>query len=267
MTKATPTDALIFTAPPPENLPEIDEVHSSVAFTYDKPKAEALAEAWARTGLPVSMGGPAFNEPGGDFVPGRYLREGYVITSRGCPTRGCWFCAVPSREGGKLRELPIVPGYLVQDDNLLACSDAHIRGVFKMLKQQKNRPRFTGGLEAARLRPWHVEHLREVKTEQMYFSYDTPDDLDPLIDAGRLLAANGFGRNSRKVGCYVLIGYPSDSFEAAEKRLLAAWEAGFRPCAMLYRDESGETDRKWRSFQREWFRPPIMMSKLAELYS
>ena len=60
-------------------------------------------------GVPVHMGGPAFNMPGGDFVPGMYLKKGYVITSRGCPNR-CWFCSVPRREGGRLRELPITEG-------------------------------------------------------------------------------------------------------------------------------------------------------------
>ncbi len=60
-TKATPDDALAFTTPPPKVLPDIDEVHISVAFTYDLPKAETLAEAWAKTGLPVRAGGPAFN--------------------------------------------------------------------------------------------------------------------------------------------------------------------------------------------------------------
>ena len=59
----------------------------SVAFTYDLPKAYTLAEKWMRLGVPVHMGGPAFNNPGGDFVPGMYLKKGYVITSRGCPNR------------------------------------------------------------------------------------------------------------------------------------------------------------------------------------
>jgi len=87
-----------FFAPPPRDLPDIDEVHVSVAFTYDMPKATQLAESWLKTGLTVHMGGPAFSAPGGDFAPGMYLKQGYVITSRGCNNR-CWFCSVPAREG------------------------------------------------------------------------------------------------------------------------------------------------------------------------
>jgi radical SAM superfamily enzyme YgiQ (UPF0313 family) len=113
---------------------------------------EKLEKAW-RNVAPVTVGGPAFDEPGGEFVPGMYLKPGYVITSRGCPNN-CWFCQVPKREGGVIRELEIKDGNNILDDNLLACSEDHIRKVFDMLKKQKyGRPFFTGGLEAARLKP------------------------------------------------------------------------------------------------------------------
>lgn len=263
-TRATPDDALAFTsAPPRDGLPNIDEVHISVAFTYDLERAYTLAEEWNRLGVPVRLGGPAFHAPGGDFVPGMYLKKGYVITSRGCPNR-CWFCAVPAREGGKLRELPITEGYNVLDDNLLACSEAHIRAVFDMLMRQTERPMFTGGLEARLLRPWHVELLRKAKARRMYFAYDTPDDYEPLVEAGRLLREGGFTKASHVAVCYVLIGYPGDTMDAAQKRLLDTWDAGFLPFAMLYRDKSGNTDSEWRKFQRLWVRPEIICSRMKQ---
>ena len=116
-TNATPDDELVRVRETPSLFDEADEVHISVAFTWDMPYAEWLAAQWAPV-APVKMGGPAFNEPGGDFVPGMYMKRGYVITSRGCPNR-CWFCAVPKREGGQLRELPVTDGWIVTDDNLL----------------------------------------------------------------------------------------------------------------------------------------------------
>jgi hypothetical protein len=33
--------------------------------------------------------------------------------------------------------------------------------------------------------------MRKLKTERMYFAYDTPDDLEPLIEAGKMLRASG----------------------------------------------------------------------------
>ena len=263
-TKATPDDALAFTSPPPENLPEIDEVHISVAFTYDMPRAEMLAEAWNKTGLPVKMGGPAFGQPGGDFTPGLYLKPGYVITSRGCNNH-CWFCSVHAREGGKLHELPVTQGWNVMDDNFISCSEQHIRNVFAMLRQQPERPIFTGGLEARLLRAWHVDLLRESKVRRLYCAYDTPDDLEPLISAGKLLQDGGITRASHRASCYVLIGWQGDTMDAAEKRLLETWSAGFVPYAMLYRDESGQTAPEWRKFQRLWLRPQILFSRLKQI--
>ena len=262
-TKATPDDDLVFTAPPPNELPDIDEAHISVTFTYDIQKAEQLAEAWIKTGLPVTMGGPAYNNPGGDFTPGLYLKKGYVITSRGCNS-GCWFCSVPHREGG-LKELPITDGWIVNDDNLLACSEKHIRAVFEMLSRQENRPVFSGGLDSRLLTEWHVDLLREAKTARMYFAYDNDGDLEPLIQAGRLLRNGGIKDSTgHKLKCYVLIGYPGDTMPNAEKRLLATWRAGFYPYAMLYHDEKGEISDDWRRFQRIWTRPQIVYHKLKE---
>lgn len=263
-TNATPDDELAFTGSPPKTLSDVDQIHVSVTFTYDLEKAERLAEAWARLGVPVKMGGPAFNEPGGDFVPGLYLKEGYVITSRGCPNR-CWFCTVPVREGYTLRELPITEGYRVLDDNLLACSEGHIRAVFAMLAIQKEKPIFTGGLEARLLRPWHVDLLRQSKAQRMYFAYDTPDDYEPLVMAGRLLQAGGIRSTSHRACCYVLIGYRGDTMDAAEKRLRDSWAAGFLPFAMLYRNKNGDTDVGWRAFQRLWARPAIITSRMKQM--
>ena len=111
----------------------------------------------------------------------------------------------------------------------------------------------------------HVDLLRQVKAKRMYFAYDTADDYEPLLAAGKLLQAGGITRQSHRARCYVLIGYQGDGFEAAEKRLLDTWAAGFAPYAMLYKNEDGQTDPEWRQFQRMWVRPQIMFSRLKEL--
>lgn len=265
-TAATPIDSMAFTTEPPRvGLPEISEVHVSVAFTWDMPYAEWLAHQWDIFGVPVKMGGPAFNLPGGEFIPGMYLKQGYTITSRGCPNH-CWFCAVWKRENG-LHELAIKDGWNVLDDNLLACSEQHIRDVFTMLKRQPENPIFTGGLEAKILQEWHCELLADIKPKRMYFAYDTLDDYEPLVDAGRMLQVRGFKPSNHQMCCYVLIGYRGDTFDKAEARLMQTVEAGFMPYAMLYRDEKGQTQHDWRSFQREWLRPKIVAIKTREAWS
>jgi len=261
-TKATPTDELAYTGEP-DLFAEADAVHVSVTFSWDIPQAERLAEVW-RTVAPVTLGGPAYNTPSGAFVPGFYLRPGYVITSRGCPNR-CWFCNVWRREGATVHELPIMNGWNVLDDNLLACSEAHVRDVFAMLTEQRHRVEFTGGLEAARLQPWHVELLANLKPKQVFFAYDTSDDLEPLYAAAALLRdAEIIKPTSHVARCYVLVGYPKDTFAKAEQRLTETLAAGYMPMAMLYRDAKGETSADWRTFQRQWARPTIVATKMRK---
>lgn len=264
-TKATPDDPLAFTGPPPFlDLPEIDEVHISATWTYDKPMAEELAYQWEMVGVPVIVGGPAYDDPGGEFTPGLYLKRGYTITSRGCNNH-CWFCMASRREG-PLRELEIRDGWDILDNNLLQCSEEHIRAVFEMLKRQPHRPKFTGGLEAKELKPWHCKLLREARPERMYFAYDTPDDYEPLVEAGRMLMDAGFTPQSHVMACYNLIGYRGDTFDKAQARLEQTIEAGFMPYAMLYRDEKGQVDREWAKLQREWLRPAIVSKKFGDMW-
>lgn len=259
-TKATPDDEDVRIGCGPGLLDDCDEAHISVSFSWDLEIAEHLAEQWKYAGK-VLMGGPAVGTRGFEFVPGMYLKHGYVITSRGCPNK-CWFCEVWKREGN-IRELQIKDGWNVLDDNLLACSERHIRSVFSMLTKVKStghRIEFTGGLEAARLRQWHVDLLRSVKPKQLFFAYDTHDDLDPLYAAGKLLLESGFTRASKSLRCYVLCGYPKDTFESAEIRMRQSIDAGFVPMAMLFRDRSGNVTKEWKAFQRIWTRPAIINS-------
>ena len=53
-TKATPDDPLAYTGPP-DLFAQGDAVHISVAFTWDKPRAEELAEDWRHV-APVTVG-------------------------------------------------------------------------------------------------------------------------------------------------------------------------------------------------------------------
>ena len=254
-TNATPIDDLAFTTGPPLWAVECDEVHVNCTFTYDRTKAEHLADQWVQAGYSVKVGGPAYDDPGGPFVPGRYLKPGYTITSRGC-NNNCWFCSVPKREG-TIRELPIEPGNNILDSNLLQCSDKHIKSVFVMLRAQTN-IQFTGGLEAARLKDWHVDELLKLRIKTIYFAYDTADDYEPLLRAAKMLYAARFRRENVK--CYCLIGYPKDNMEDALKRLETVVSLNMMPMAMLYRDKNGGTENQWRKFQRIWANNVIVTS-------
>lgn len=264
-TKATPVDDNVRVNQHPGFFDEADEVHVSVVFSWDMKRAEMLARAWERV-AEVKIGGPATGIAGSNFEAGKYLRHGYVLTSRGCPN-DCWFCSVWKREGREIRELPIVEGWNVLDDNLLACSVQHQKAVFEMLKKHKSKGiEFTGGLEAKRLKRWQVEELYNLKPRQIFFAYDDLDDLAPLIDAGKLLHSVGFKSHphSHVLRCYVLSGYPGDSISSAESRMWQTIRAGFMPMAMLYRDATGKRDPDWMKWQRIWARPSIIAAEIKK---
>lgn len=266
-TKATPDDSTAFIGMPThadfKSAEATDEVHISVTFTYEIQKAELIADMWRKAGFNVHIGGPAYGDRMGDFTPGLYIKHGYTFTSRGCPNH-CWFCSVYASCKGMLRELPITDGWNILDDNILATSPDHFRAVIEMLKRQPEKPIFTGGLEAKILKPWQAELMREVKTKRLYCAYDTPDDYEPLVEAGKIFRAAGFTTASHVLRCYVLIGYKGDTIERARRRLIDTIKAGFVPYAMLYRDALGQVDIEWRQFQREWCRPQIVGVKMRE---
>ncbi|HQO00663.1 MAG TPA: hypothetical protein PLI62_00230 [Spirochaetota bacterium] len=259
-TNATPDDENVRFSEP-GLFDEADEVRVSVTWTWDKQRGEELAEAWRGLTSKVSIGGPAYDDPGGEFEPGMYVKHGYVMTSRGCPNK-CWFCSVPKREGG-IRELKIREGFNILDSNLLACSRDHIERVFNMLDRQHEKARFTGGLEAARMKPWIAERLRELRPHVAYFAYDTPDDYEPLVDAVKMLRDAG-ALYDRVYSCYVLIGYKGDTIEKAERRLQQVLKLDVMPMAMLFNKAEGKDDRsQWIKFQREYANRIIVGSKLT----
>ena len=264
-TKATPDDENVRINCGPELWDEADEVHVSVAFTYDLSHAEWLAEQWKHV-APVKIGGPATGDKGGEFTPGMYLKPGYVVTSRGCPN-SCWFCDVWKREGRTIRELEVKDGYNILDNNILACSPEHQEKVFKMLERQKEKAMFTGGLEAARFMEYHAEVLQQLKPQTFAFAYDEPSDWVPLVNASQIcrefgLAGPGIGHTCR---AYVLVGYPKDTMQAAEERLKAVCSLYIMPEAMLYEKEKHrKANDGWVGFQKQWIHPVLVGRKMKE---
>jgi hypothetical protein len=254
-TKWTPTDGLAFVGDPPLMRPDADEVHVSATFTWDIPEAKRLQRAWSQYYPNVRLGGPALGDPGGAFCPGRYIKEGVVFTSRGCRFRCAW-CFVPEREG-LIRELPITHGWIVQDNNLLACSRPHIEAVFEMLRGQRHRAVFSGGWDIRLLRPWHVDLLKSIRLGEVWVACDSADRLPLLVRASEILA----GIPTRKRRCYALVGFGDDTLEDAETRLSTIYGLGFLPFAQLYRAETPrEWPAPWRALARKWSRPAAYRS-------
>lgn len=270
-TKATPDDKLAFIGSPDlmdlAECKDVDEVHVSVTFTADKAIAERLAEEWSVLGVPVKIGGVAYGDDSLEFIPGRYIKQGYTITSRGC-IRKCWFCGV-WKKWPTVNPLPIHPGWNILDDNLLAAPRDHVEAVFAMLRQQTRRVYFTGGLEALSLQDYQVDLLASLKPRPaLFWAYDPGDAFETLESAARRMIEAGFTARSHRLRVYVLIGYPKDTFALAEARLQQMLDIGFTPHAMLWQPETPSAEKyrpapEWRKFQRQWARPAIIHSSRA----
>jgi len=263
-TSQTPSDPYAFVGYPPLPMfmPEASEVHVSVTFTWDVQKANEIAEAWRQHYPVVKVGGPALDSPSNEFIPGRYVRPGVTFTTRGCNNK-CEFCLVPQREG-LLREIENPsPGTTIQDNNFLQANKNHILKVCGMLRRQDKPVTFAGGLDARLLKPWHVDELRGLKIDQMFFACDH-DSMRPHIERAASLLRNAFYKNRHgymeQVRCYVLVGFWEETIEAVEDRLLFVLSTGMMPFAMLYQPPDRWIDYgpDWKTLQKNWVRPALI---------
>lgn len=137
----------------------------------------------------------------------------------------------------------------------------------RVAREQRRRVEFTGGLEALALQDYQVELLADLRPRpNCFFAYDPGDAFETLAHAARRLLEAGFTRASHRLRCYVLIGFPKDTFDAATQRLEEIAAVGFTPMAMLWRPETPSQARwtpapEWRAFQRRWVRPAIIHSQ------
>jgi len=244
-----PDDELAFVGDPPLFKPKENPVYISVTFTWDIPESVRLKKAWSYFYDDVQIGGPALDDPGDEFEPGRFVKNGVVETSRGCPKK-CEWCFVPQREG-KLRELEIKEGHIVIDNNLLACSRSHLAGVFLMLSKQKKAAQFKGGLDSTLFQPWHKSLFDSIRVDEMFFACDTAEAIKPLERVANILNDTSI----EKKRCFVMIGR-NETLEKAEKRLEEVYRLGFLPFAQLYQPkERIKYSKEFTDLARKWSRP------------
>jgi hypothetical protein len=102
--------------------------------------------------------------------------------------------------------------------------------------------------------------LKKLRPKEIFFGCDTDEKFCHLRDAVKLFKeADYFSHNT--IRAYVLMAYPGDTFEDAEKRLRRVKDIGVCPMAMLYRDMSGtitQPEKDWKRLQRLWARPALI---------
>jgi len=256
----TPIDAYAFVGLPPlpELIPEHDEIHISCTFTWNKAECEELAYQWeGRTSKPVRLGGQAFRSAAEDFRQGMYIKPNIIFTTRGCNNQ-CPYCCVPKLEG-RLRELPICQGNIIQDNNFLQASRAHKDKVFNMLRTQRGIC-FKGGLQADLIDDHFIGNITSLRIAELWLACDSDDALPKLKTAVDKLLKSGFNRE--KIKCYALIG---DDMDKNDARLREIYHAGAMPFAMLYRDFSetkANYGKEMEAWARSWQRPATIKAHM-----
>ena len=259
-TSYTPTDDLAFVGPPPfaEMIPEHDEVHVSCTFTWDMDECEDLAFQWeGATRAPVKLGGPAYHSPADDFTPGLYVKKGIIFTSRGC-NNNCPWCGVRQIEG-KLRELPITEGNVIQDNNFLQCSRQHKDKVFDMLRSQRGIC-FRGGLETDLIDDHFVSDITSLRIAELWLACDTDAQLPRFKTACKKLTDAGFNRN--QIRCYSLIGHDMEKEEQRNREIFRAGAMPFSQLEMDFSRKRVEYSDEWKAFRRLWQRPALMKAHM-----
>lgn len=257
----TPNDDQVFYGMPPLIIPEHDEIHISCTFTWDKKYCEELKYQWeVRTQKEVKLGGVAYQSNAYDFYQGLYIKSNIIFTSRGC-NNNCSWCCVPKIEG-KLKELPVLCGNIIQDNNFLQTNKKHKDKVFEMLKTQKSIC-FKGGLEPDLIDDHFVDNITSLKIKELWLACDDENSIYGFKKGCQKLIKAGFTRE--KIRCYVL-SYGKNR-DADERRAREVYEAGAMPFVQLYRDFSDKKtvyDKDWNAWARMWQRPAATISHMEK---
>lgn len=258
-----PDDNMVLIGYPPADMfiPEHDEIHISCVFSWDKQLCKDLQFQWqGKTDKPVLLGGPAFGSKVEGFQQGIYLKKNIIFTSRGC-NNNCSFCIVPKLEG-RLKEIEICEGNIIQDNNFLQTSEQHKQKVYEMLKHQKGIC-FKGGLETDLITEKFAQNISELSIKELWLACDSDSDIPSFKKAMEILKRYGFAQ--RKIYCYALIGGNMNKNEA---RLQEIYNEGAMPRAQLYQplgqEKKKEYSKEWQHFQCQWYRTPATKAHMEK---
>lgn len=163
-----------------------------------------------------------------------------------------------------MRLLPIRDGWILQDNNILACPDAHVQKVFEMLAKQPEPIRLLGGIEAGRLTDWHVNLIAGIRRRLrwLFTAYDEPDDREAVGDA--ITRLRNAGLSHGQVHCFVLCGRGDDAPSQAYARCQWVFDIGGVPFPSFFLPRSAEkreVPKEWKAMLAEWATDRIIFAR------
>lgn len=178
-------------------------------------------------------------------------KTSYGFITRGC-IRNCSWCLVRKKEG-ELRtvsDIEIISNgnkrIVLMDNNILASKDCI--NTLKKIIELGYRVDFNQGLDARLVTEEIAYFLSKIKwIEYIRFSYDTKEQLDPLLRAIEKL--NLYGVKNSKIFIYCLI----QDFEDSLNRINSCKKLGIKPFAQPYRDFTpNQIIPQWQKDMARW---------------
>lgn len=163
---------------------------------------------------------------------------------------------------GKLRELEIHEGNVIQDNNFLQCSKTHKEKVFDMLRNQHGIA-FRGGLEPALIDDHFINGITSLRIAELWLACDTDQALPTFKKACEKLKAAGFPR--WKIRCYSLIGHDMNAEEQRNREIYRIGAVPFSQLEMDFTRKKKEYNKEWKAFQRTWQRPAAIAAHMKEV--
>ena len=186
----------------------------------------------------------------------------YGFLSRGCP-RGCEFCHVKTKEGGKSYKVADLNEFWrgqkeikLLDPNILACAEA--LDLLQQLADSGARVDITQGLDARLLTLEKIEIIKKIKIKMIHFAWDRPQDEKYIVPKLKAFK-EATGIRERDLTVYVLTNFGS-SLEEDLHRVYTIRDIGMTPYIMIYNKENAPQKvkdlQRWVNNRTIWYRDP-----------
>lgn len=190
--------------------------------------------------------------PDYSLYPDLTRNTAFGFLTRGCP-RGCGFCHVATKEGGRSHKVSDLSEFwrgqkniMLCDPNILACHD-HM-DLLQQLIDSKAKVNFNQGLDIRLVNDRNIELLKRIRLDGIHFAFDRWQDKDIIEPRLRAFAEKtGFNRSRGRVMVYILTNFDT-TIEQDLYRIQLCRELNFSPYPMIYDKE--HADPIYRKIQR-----------------
>lgn len=190
--------------------------------------------------------------PDYSLYPDLTRNTAFGFLTRGCP-RGCGFCHVATKEGGRSHKVSDLSEFwrgqkniMLCDPNILACPD-HM-DLLQQLIDSKAKVNFNQGLDIRLVNDRNIELLKRIRLDGIHFAFDRWQDKDIIEPRLRAFAEKtGFNRSRGRVTVYILTNFDT-TIEQDLYRIQLCRELNFSPYPMIYDKE--HADPIYRKIQR-----------------